>query len=218
MEDGKITLGNVISSVNLNRQELAANLLPSMVEILAQAGWSKTSLDAIVVGNGPGSFTSIRSAVVVARTLSYSLKLPLIGISQFEVIASYFSGPIGIVLPAYRNFIYAAAMELSPAGNTQILIEPQCVELDSLAKSLTGVDRCVLPQDAAGLLDIPNMPGITLIPLPTIKNTATKQAEIASNRLSLNGKGGSADALATEFPWKLVRPLYLREPSVTLKA
>jgi len=42
-------------------------------------------LEKIIVNRGPGSFTSVRIGVVLANTLSYSLKIPVIGIDNFMV-------------------------------------------------------------------------------------------------------------------------------------
>lgn len=232
VEDGKVALEKIFLSKNLNRQELATNLLPAMADSLKLAAWNKSSLDGVVVGRGPGSFTGIRGAVVVARTLAYALKLPLIGITRFEVIASCFSGPIGVVLPAYRDSYYVSVLEVSSSGLSRILIEPRNVEQAELASTLDlikktiGVERFVLYTDighaapetspAQALLD-PSSEAL-LGPMPTINNLAVKQAEIAWNRLSLKAEksGGCRDSLVSEFAWQLVEPLYLREPSVTV--
>ena len=45
-------------------------------------------LTAIGVIRGPGSFTGLRVGVVCAKTLSYSLKIPLIVLDTFDVIAA----------------------------------------------------------------------------------------------------------------------------------
>lgn len=50
-----------------------------------------------------------------------------------------------------------------------------------------------------------------LLPLPILENIATKQAQIAWNRVSLN------DSLSEAYPYQSVTPLYLRNPSITLK-
>lgn len=45
-----------------------------------------TALSKIVVNREPGSFTSVRIGVVLANTLSYSLKIPIIGVDNFSPI------------------------------------------------------------------------------------------------------------------------------------
>ena len=46
------------------------------------------ALDAIVVGRGPGSFTSIRIGLAMARTLAFALDVPVAGASTLEAFAT----------------------------------------------------------------------------------------------------------------------------------
>ncbi len=62
-------------------------LLPDVQELLSAHGRKAADLSGIAVGHGPGSYTGIRVAVTAAKTLAWSLKLPLIGISSLEALA-----------------------------------------------------------------------------------------------------------------------------------
>ena len=59
-----------------DRQFAASLIIPTIKDILSEANWHKSDLEAIIVGIGPGSFTGIRIAVVTARTLCQALNLP----------------------------------------------------------------------------------------------------------------------------------------------
>ena len=52
-------------------QQASATLLPAVRQGLTQLDWPLSSLDAIVVGRGPGSFTGLRTACSVAQGLAY---------------------------------------------------------------------------------------------------------------------------------------------------
>jgi peptidase M22, glycoprotease ydiC len=47
---------------------------------------SNIKLNDIIVVNGPGSFTGVRTGVTVAKTLSYLLNIPIKTVSYLEII------------------------------------------------------------------------------------------------------------------------------------
>jgi len=55
-------------------------LLPTVDQLLNTNGQELSSLQGIIVVSGPGSFTALRTGVILANTLAYALKLPVIGI------------------------------------------------------------------------------------------------------------------------------------------
>lgn len=56
--------------------QASATLLPLVQTLLTQAGWTLHSLDAVVFGRGPGSFTGLRTACAVAQGLAYGVQNP----------------------------------------------------------------------------------------------------------------------------------------------
>ncbi|AOW11843.1 hypothetical protein LPB72_08805 [Hydrogenophaga crassostreae] len=49
----------------------SANLLPTVGQLLGEAGWSLAELAAVVFARGPGSFTGLRTACAVTQGLAY---------------------------------------------------------------------------------------------------------------------------------------------------
>jgi tRNA threonylcarbamoyladenosine biosynthesis protein TsaB len=70
-----------------DRETTARELLAAADELLREAGLEPRELDALVVGTGPGSFTSIRMGLATARGLGLALGLPAAGVSTLHAFA-----------------------------------------------------------------------------------------------------------------------------------
>ena len=62
----------------------ARSILAAADELVRGAGLDPGDLDAIVVGTGPGSFTSIRIGLATARGVGLALDAPAAGVSTFH--------------------------------------------------------------------------------------------------------------------------------------
>ena len=62
-------------------------ILPSIEALVMEAGIGIEDLDAIVFGQGPGSFTGLRIAVGVVQGLGYGLGIPVVPVSSMACIA-----------------------------------------------------------------------------------------------------------------------------------
>lgn len=200
-----------------SRQEAGALLVPTIDAALRRAGWSKQSLSCLVVGQGPGSFTGIRTGLVTARTIAHALNLPLIGVSRFECFARLIEPPVGIILHCGSGSYFVAVYGDDSGGLSMPVLAPLYVPEAELAAKLALTTRWLADEKSRELPAA--SPGFE--PLPEIKNLAEIEAQIGWDRLSLRVPGRPAhrdvQALAGEFHWSGIEPLYLRGPSVTIK-
>jgi tRNA threonylcarbamoyladenosine biosynthesis protein TsaB len=89
-------------------------LVPMIREALSEAGLSVEALDAIVLGNGPGSFIGMRIAASVAQGLAHGAGIGIVPVSSLaavaaEVLASSDAGEVVVAQDAHMNEVYLGA-------------------------------------------------------------------------------------------------------------
>jgi len=96
------------------RVGVARALLDDVHALLEEAGVSKSSLEALVVGTGPGSFTSTRIGIAVARGLGLALDIPGAGVSTLAALASVEPGAYPIVDARRREVFVEGPRAVAP--------------------------------------------------------------------------------------------------------
>ena len=89
----------------------SVELLRRLEWLLHERGLSMTQITAVAAAIGPGSFTGVRVAVTVAKTLAFSLKVPLVGMSTLDVLAYSHAAaalPVCALMEAGRGEFYTA--------------------------------------------------------------------------------------------------------------
>lgn len=54
--------------------------------LLTRNDWKLSQIEKVVIANGPGSYTGLRIALTIGKTLSYALNIPLIAISSLHAM------------------------------------------------------------------------------------------------------------------------------------
>jgi tRNA threonylcarbamoyladenosine biosynthesis protein TsaB len=96
------------------RTGLARTLLEDVDGLLTAAGAVPVELNALVVGTGPGSFTSTRIGLAVARGLALALDLPGAGIATLDALATAHPGAYPIVDARRREVFVTGLRAVSP--------------------------------------------------------------------------------------------------------
>ncbi len=73
--------------INVRRNH-SIQLMPAIDEALKQANLSLDAIDRIAVAKGPGSYTGLRIAVTIAKSLAWSQSIDLVGISSLKTLAA----------------------------------------------------------------------------------------------------------------------------------
>ena len=193
----------------VDRRGHAAFVVSAIDFCFDQAGWSPGDLDAVVVDTGPGLFTGIRVGLATAQGLAAAVGVPLVPAGSLD--AQAFRAATGhrriwSVVDVRRGEIAAAAYRPVPGGVVRDS-EAEVHDLDAF--------RAMLESDPADVLvvgDTPVLPDGVLRGLHRVKvgrpryPSASALIEVAWPAIEHDQAPHPDD----------VRPVYLRQPDVTL--
>ena len=60
--------------------------MPAIEKIISKNNLKINDINKIAVVRGPGSFTSVRLGITIAKTLAYSLKIPIVTLTSIDLI------------------------------------------------------------------------------------------------------------------------------------
>ncbi|AZB41395.1 tRNA (adenosine(37)-N6)-threonylcarbamoyltransferase complex dimerization subunit type 1 TsaB [Bacillus sp. FJAT-42376] len=105
LSDGVVS-GEIITHLKKNHSIRA---MPAVEQLLKECAVTPADLTAIIAASGPGSYTGVRIGMTIAKTLAWSLSIPLFTVSSLESLAAngkYFNGLICPLFDARRGRVY----------------------------------------------------------------------------------------------------------------
>jgi len=132
--------GAVIERHEEQPREHTRLLLPMIRGILDEAGIALGDLDAIVLGNGPGSFIGMRIAASVVQGLAFGAGLSIVPVSSLAAVAAQVfdesdAEQVLVAQDAHMNEVYFGRFRRG-RGGLPVLAE---------AERLQGIERLELP-------------------------------------------------------------------------
>jgi len=134
-----------LARINLpSGPQSAQAILPQIEALLKKEKITLNKLSFLTVGIGPGSYTGMRVGAMAAKTLSYALNIPLVGISTLEAYIPEECGKFAAIIDAKIGGAYYSLGELASDG-VRWHGEPAVAELTALRDILGQVDLLVTP-------------------------------------------------------------------------
>jgi tRNA threonylcarbamoyladenosine biosynthesis protein TsaB len=99
-------------------------LLEAVDELLRDADAVPGELGALVVGTGPGSFTSTRIGLAIARGLALALDVPVAGVSTLDALASARERALPVIDARRREVFVSGPRAVAP---DDLVVEPDSV-------------------------------------------------------------------------------------------
>ena len=108
-----LTLEGVIVSeyIITPKGKTFTGFMPAIDLILNMSGSDVSKINVVAAATGPGSFTGLRVGLSAAKGIAYSMKIPLIGVSGTEALASsisYTDKPICAMITSRRDEAFFA--------------------------------------------------------------------------------------------------------------
>lgn len=179
----------------------SALMIPAIQDMLAEKDLTVQDLQAIAVNVGPGSFTGIRTGIITARTMAQFLNLPVHCFNTFELLAADSMYPLAIYLDALRDRSYHATLSWCETGPKYWRQPPGLFTFNGHPPEH--------PMQARLLVS----PGLVRHFPDTKPSIIPDDFFSPSAMAKLMAQYGSRFSRA----WQDVLPLYLQEPSITLK-
>ena len=108
---------NVIATSEVAmRGEREERLMPAIATALGTAGVVVSELTKVVVGAGPGSFTSLRIGAALAKGIAVARGIPIAAMPSLALLVAGTDAPVAdgrylAILDAMRGDVYAAVVE-----------------------------------------------------------------------------------------------------------
>lgn len=138
----------VIAEYTVNYKKThSQTLLPMLDEVAKMIELDMSTIDAIAVAGGPGSFTGLRIGSATAKGLGLALGKPLIHIPTLEGLAYNLCGVenaiICPIMDARRRQVYTGIYKFE--GNKLIVLEDQmAISIEELGEKLFEYDEKII--------------------------------------------------------------------------
>ncbi|SFS90371.1 tRNA (adenosine(37)-N6)-threonylcarbamoyltransferase complex dimerization subunit type 1 TsaB [Marininema halotolerans] len=136
LDEGRL-LGEVTTHLHKNH---SVRLMPTVARLMEDLDLTPQELEAIAVAGGPGSYTGVRIGYTSAKTMAWSLGIPLYSVSSLAVLAMngfHFPGEIIPLFDARRDRVYTGLYGMDKGG-VSLQLPERVINIDYWLEELKG--------------------------------------------------------------------------------
>ncbi|MFD2046474.1 tRNA (adenosine(37)-N6)-threonylcarbamoyltransferase complex dimerization subunit type 1 TsaB [Ornithinibacillus salinisoli] len=136
-------IGEVVTNITKNH---SVRLMPAIDNLMKEVNIEPTQLEKIVVAKGPGSYTGVRIGLTTAKTLAWSLNIPIVGVSSLEVLAyqgRFFDSLVCPFFDARRGLVFTGLYEWID-GKLALIVEETNILMEEWLTRLSESNKKIL--------------------------------------------------------------------------
>lgn len=206
VEDGKL-ISEFYTDAGLTHSQ---TLMQMVDAVLTCAGLNLSSIDALAVAKGPGSFTGIRIGIAAVKGLAQSCDIKCYGISTLEAMAYSLIGedcPVCAVMDARRDQVYTALFDVKDNRVIRLSTDSavSVADLKGILSDLSQSSKIVLVGDGTDVYYnalVEGNPHVVKAISPIRNQRANGVAMAAFSSISSNAPSS----------FETLQPVYLRAP------
>lgn len=130
----------VLGEWTSNKQkDHSVRLMDGIAQLLERLELEPEQLAGIAVAHGPGSYTGVRIGVAAAKSMAWSLGIPVVGVSSLAVVAANALGFAGFIVPLFdarRGRVYTACYRTRQMTSLEPMLAERIVPLDDWLTTL----------------------------------------------------------------------------------
>ncbi|MFD2760296.1 tRNA (adenosine(37)-N6)-threonylcarbamoyltransferase complex dimerization subunit type 1 TsaB [Lentibacillus juripiscarius] len=141
-KDGQ-PLGELSTNIKKNH---SVRLMLAIDHLMREVNMAPTDLDKIVAAKGPGSYTGVRIGLMTAKSMAWSLDIPITGVSSLEVLAwqgRFYHSYICPFFDARRGLVYTGLYRWTQ-GKLEAAATERNTVMEDWLRELAAMNQSVL--------------------------------------------------------------------------
>jgi len=105
----------LVKSDELVEQSHGELIIRKIIDLLNSANLKISSIDAIIVQTGPGSFTGLRIGIAAAKGFAVAFNIPIVAINLFEIAAyklKNHDNSINVIVPLKKDQYFSLSLKI----------------------------------------------------------------------------------------------------------